>query len=155
MSVFDFLVPLMFLFSLYKCDHLSSSSLSFTKVIGFLTTSTDDFKKMQGFITRDLYPNTGSQGGAQINAATTQRGEPDKTGQGYGKKSDFRCMRKPKFPEKTCEVGYGSATKLTYEQRDDPGYRTRSAVVRGECFDHYTSPTSLLDFYQHLQMNWQ
>ncbi len=32
------------------------------------------------------------------------------------KRSDFRCRRKPEYPEETCEVGYGSATKLTYEQ---------------------------------------
>ncbi len=35
--------------------------------------------------------------GAQINAATTQQGEPDKTGQGYGKKSDLRCRRKLEY----------------------------------------------------------
>ena len=44
--------------------------------------------------------------------------------------------------EKTCEVGNASATKLTYKQRGDPGDRTRSTVVRGECYDHYTTPTS-------------
>ena len=63
-------------------------------------------------------------------------------GQRYGKKSDFRCRRKPEYQEKTYEIGYGSATKLTYEQRGDLGDRTKSAVVRGECIDHYTSPTS-------------
>ncbi len=45
------------------------------------------------------------------------------------------------YPGKTCYIGYGSATKLTYEQRGDPRDRTRSDVVRGECFDPYCSPT--------------
>ncbi len=42
------------------------------------------------------------------------------------------------------EVGYGSATEATFEQRGDPGDRTRSAVLRGECFDHYTSLASII-----------
>ena len=96
---------------------------------------------MQGFITRDVYQTKDLRRccGTQINAATTQRGEPDKTGQGYEKKSDFRCRRKPEYQEKTYEVGYGSATKLTNN------VAIQSAVVRGECFDFYTSPTSQKD----------
>ena len=80
---------------------------------------------MQVFITRYLlYTTIGSQGVVvECNLMPIQHNE--ETGLGYGQKSDFGCKRKAEYAEKTCEVGYGSVTKLTYKQR---GNRTWSAV---------------------------
>ena len=47
-------------------------------------------------------------------------------GQGNGKKSDFTCRRKLEYPEKTCQVGYGLATTLTYEQHGNPNVHKTS-----------------------------